>query len=479
MYRKSAATCHEAKYESRAVEAGRTGVFEQLPNSPCFEIPMSVEWRNDFHSWGRVVRRPQAVTTPMFRDQIPALLADRGKFATCLAVGLRRSYGDSCLNSEGLLIDMTRVDHFLMLDPKHRIVRAEAGASLAAVIALAVPSGLFLPTTPGTRYVTLGGAVANDVHGKNHHRAGTFGRHVSRIGLLRSDGQHYVLSQSEYPQLFRATIGGLGLTGIIEWVELMLTPIPGTQLDVEKIPFHSLKAFWDLAKTSVETHEHTVAWLDCAASGPAIGRGIFSRANWRLDGERTISSDRARIVIPCEMPAFLLNNWIIHVFNEFYFRRHRCISFVSPYSEFFYPLDSIEDWNRLYGGGGLYQYQCVVPTTTQQDAVEAIIRTLGDSQERPCLATLKTLGDLPSPGLLSFPHEGATVTLDFRNSGATTLALMERLDTIVREAGGRLYPAKDGRMSAAMFRCGYPELEHFAKYVDPICTSDFWQRVNG
>jgi L-gulonolactone oxidase len=436
---------------------------------------MTFTQRDNIHSWGRVGRRPQIVATPAFRDELPALLADRGKLATCLAVGLRRSYGDSCLNSEGSVIDMTRLDRFLSFDLETGNLRAEAGASLAAVLALAVPQGFFLPTTPGTRFVTLGGAVANDVHGKNHHRAGTFGRHVRCIGLLRSDGQRYVLSENESPELFRATIGGLGLTGII--VELVLARIPGTRLDVESISFSCLDMFWELAQTSVETHEHTVAWLDCAGSGSAVGRGIFSRANWHTDGERTTHPDRLPVVVPFDMPAVLLNTWTVRGFNEAYFRLHRRAATLRHYAPFFYPLDAVANWSRLYGRRGMYQYQCVVPTAAQQDAIADVIRTIAESLERPFLAVLKTFGDLASPGLLSFPRGGATLALDFPNRGATTLALMERLDTIVKDAGGRLYPAKDARMSAAMFCYGYPNLERFAGHVDPVCESDFWRRI--
>ena len=242
-------------------------------------------------------------------------VAARTARASCLAVGLRRSYGDSCLNSEGVLIETTRLDRFMSFDPATGILRAEAGASLADILALAVPHGFFLPTTPGTRFVTLGGAVANDVHGKNHHGAGTFGRHVRAIGLLRGDGDRVVLSPASEPELFAATIGGLGLTGIMEWVEIGLVRIPGAWLDVETLPFASLDGFWDLAGASVQTHEHTVAWIDCVASGAAFGRGIFSRANWRAGADRAVHDDRTWRRVPFDAPAALLNAWTIGALN--------------------------------------------------------------------------------------------------------------------------------------------------------------------
>jgi FAD/FMN-containing dehydrogenase len=435
--------------------------------------------RTDVTSWGRAVRRRQLVAEPAFRDEIGALVGARSSGASCLAVGLRRSYGDSCLNSEGVLIETTRLNRFMAFDPDTGILRAEAGTSLADILSLVVPRGFFLPTTPGTRFVTLGGAVANDVHGKNHHGAGTFGRHIRAIGMLQSDGHRLVLSPAEKPELFAATIGGLGLTGIMEWVEIGLVPTPSAWLDVETIPFPSLDAFWDTARASVKTHEHTVAWIDCLASGAAFGRGIFSRANWRKGGGRTAHADRTWKRIPFDAPALLLNAWTIGAFNEVYYRlpRRRTAARTEHYADFFYPLDAIADWNRLYGRPGLYQYQCVIPFLEQEHAVRALLGEIVASGEASFLAVLKTFGGLPSPGLLSFPREGATLALDFPNRGSSTLQLMERLDAIVRDADGALYPAKDGRMSAAMFRSGYPSWEQFSSHIDPAFASDFWRRV--
>jgi L-gulonolactone oxidase len=440
---------------------------------------MGFELRADVTSWGRAVRRPQRIAGPAFRDEIGALVGTGARGASCLAVGLRRSYGDSCLNSDGVLIETTRLDRLMSFDPVTGILRAEAGASLADILALAVPHGFFLPTTPGTRFVTLGGAVANDVHGKNHHGAGTFGRHVRAIGLLRGDGDRVVLSESERPELFAATIGGLGLTGIMEWVEIALVRTPGAWLDVETMPFASLDAFWDLAGAGVQTHEHTVAWIDCVASGAAFGRGIFSRANWQAGADRAVHDDRARRRVPFETPSALLNAWTIGALNAAYFRlqKRKASIRAEHYARFFYPLDAIADWNRLYGRPGLYQYQCVIPLPAQKHAVRALLREIVAAGEASFLAVLKTFGGLPSPGLLSFPREGATLALDFPNRGRSTLALMERLDAIVRDACGALYPAKDGRMSAAMFRSGYPKWERFGSFVDPAFDSDFWRRI--
>jgi FAD/FMN-containing dehydrogenase len=440
---------------------------------------MDLAARADVTSWGRAVRCRHLVAGPAFRDDIGRAVAARPRGASCLAVGLRRSYGDSCLNADGVLIETTRLDRFMSFDADAGTLRAEAGASLADVLALTVPRGFFLPVTPGTRFVTLGGAVANDVHGKDHHRAGTFGRHVREIGMVRGDGSRLLLSPTDGAELFCATVGGLGLTGIIEWVDIGLVPVPSAWLDVEMIPFASLDGFWDIAGTSAETHEHTVAWIDCVASGTAFGRGIFSRASWRTGDDRTAHDDRTWKRIGFDAPAALLNAWTIRAFNELYFRLkgRRTHPRARHYADFFYPLDAIAGWNRLYGRRGLYQYQCVIPQAAQEPAVRALLGEIVASGEASFLAVLKTFGGLPSPGLLSFPREGATLALDFPNRGAPTLRLMARLDAIVADAAGALYPAKDGRMSAATFRAGYPHWERFAAHVDPAFASDFWRRV--
>jgi FAD/FMN-containing dehydrogenase len=440
---------------------------------------MSFVSRPDIASWGRVVRQPQRVARPAFRDEIGTCVAARPEDKTCLAVGLRRSYGDCCLNGDGALIETTRLDRLIAFNPENGTLRAEAGTSLSDVLALIMPHGLFLPTTPGTRFVTLGGAVANDVHGKNHHRAGPFGRHVRAIGLLRGDGRRLVLSPTVEPDLFAATIAGLGLTGVIEWVEIGLVPVASARLDVDSIRFASLDGFWDLARASVATHEHTVAWIDSMATGAALGRGIFSRANWRNDGDLAPRQDRGGMQVPVDAPGFLLNVFAVRQFNDFYFwlagRTER--SSVQHYGRFFYPLDAVANWNRLYGRSGFFQYQCVVPAIAQESAVHALLTEVALSGEASFLAVLKTFGNLASPGLLSFPREGATLALDFPNRGARTLRLMERLDAIVRDADGALYPAKDGRMSGAMFRAGHPNWEKFSTQIDPAFGSDFLRRV--
>ena len=434
--------------------------------------------RDDVLSWGRVQRLPQRIAAPRFRDQL-RVMVEEDALNTRLATGLRRSYGDSCLNSRGAMIDMRGLDRFIAFDAATGTLRAEAGVSLSQILAFAVPRGWFLPTTPGTRFVTLGGAVANDVHGKNHHRAGSFGRHVKSFGLLRSDGARCAVTGEDDPGLFAATVGGLGLTGVIEWVEIQLERIASAYLDVETIPYFSLDEFWSIAEESADRFEHTVSWIDCSARGKNFGRGVFSRANWRNDQDFTPHDDRTWKRVPFDAPAFLFNRVSVIAFNELYFRVNKAKAGLDRrhYASFFYPLDAILDWNRLYGRRGMFQYQCVIAPGAARVAIADLLAEIARSGQASFLAVLKTFGARASPGLLSFPRPGATLALDFPNRGAVTLRLLSRLDEIVSGAGGALYPAKDGRLPPELFRRSFPRWREFLDYKDPGVDSDFWRRV--
>ncbi len=443
----------------------------------AYPLPHPIE-RTDILSWGRVARQPQYVVAPRFEDEMLAAM-QLSATSSLLPTGLRRSYGDSCLNSSGVIVDMAGADHFIAIDAAAGVLRAQAGVSLSQVLQLTVPKGWFLPTTPGTRFVTLGGAIANDVHGKNHHRAGTMGSNVTALGLLRSTGERLTIGPGSSPELFAATVGGLGLTGIIEWVEIRLVRIDSAYLDVEIIPYDNLDTFWSLAEASVESHEHTVAWIDCMAQGGKLGRGVFSRANWAADREFTVHDDQTWKSLPIDMPGLMLNRLSVSAFNEVYYAAHKLKKKQARqhYATYFYPLDSILNWNRLYGWPGMLQYQCAIPPGAERDAIPVLLAEIAKSGQASFLAVLKTFGTPRSPGLLSFPRAGATLALDFPNHGAETLALMRRLDTVVAAAGGALYPAKDGRMTAKMFKSSYPDWEKFVALKDPAMNSDFWRRV--
>jgi FAD/FMN-containing dehydrogenase len=438
-------------------------------------FPASTDWT----SWGRVIRQPHRIARPFWRDQIPQLIAEAGaENLSVLPVGLGRSYGETCLNPEGGLIDMTGVDRLMTLDVESRTLRADAGASLDDILKVIVPKSLFLPVTPGTRFVTLGGAVANDIHGKNHHGAGTFGRWVRRLGLLRSDGATLELGPDDATGLFAATIGGLGLTGLITWVEIELIPIASAMMDVETVPFGGLDGFFSLAAESEDAFDYTVAWVDCLARGADFGRGIFTRARHAPTGLLTAGRGGGP-ALPFDLPSFALNATSIRAFNALYAwnGRRKAGTARTHYQPYFYPLDAIQGWNRMYGKRGLYQYQSVVPAPVAREATRAMLEAISAAGQGSFLAVLKTFGDLPSPGLLSFPMAGTTLALDFPNRGAETLALMGRLDAIVREAGGRLYPAKDGRIPRDMFIATSPALDRFKPHIDPRFSSLFWRRV--
>lgn len=430
-------------------------------------------------SWGRVLRGSHAVARPHWRDELaPALAAAAAHPGGALAVGLSRSYGDSGLNPGGAVVAMAGLDRVHAFDTKAGVLRADAGLSLDALIRIALPHGWFPAVVPGTRFVTLGGAIANDVHGKNHHRAGTFGRHVRRLGLLRTDGTAHELGPEDNSGLFAATVGGLGLTGVIAWAEIQLSPVAGAWLDAEDIAFHGLDDFFTLADESEASHAYTVAWVDCVAGGRTLGRGIFSRANPAADPGRRLHGP-PKLAAPIDAPAGLLNPLSLRAFNTTYFqlKSARAGKSRAHYDGFFFPLDAVGAWNRIYGKPGFFQYQCALPQAAARDATAELLSQITRSGQGSFLAVLKTFGALPSPGMLSFPMKGATLALDFPNRGDATLALLERLDAVVREAGGRLYPAKDGRISAAMFAAGSPRLAEFAPYVDPKLTSAFWRRV--
>ena len=440
----------------------------------------------NYQSWGRL---PKATSSAIHRLYWRSDLAelDLGP-SPVLPYGLGRSYGDSCLNDGGALIDTSNLSRLIHFDSERGILRAEAGLSLDQLLAVIVPRGWFLPVSPGTQFVTLGGAVASDIHGKNHHRAGTFGCHVRRFELWRSDGSRRECSPDENAELFRATIGGMGLTGLITWVEIQLARIASPNLQMERIRFRSFDEYLALENESSADYEYTVSWVDCMQRGPM--RGLFQRANFTNAGTApsprdTIASKRGTageirrwLRVPFDMPSFALNSGVVKLFNRsiFQLQRRDRISRSTYYVPFFYPLDGVRDWNRIYGKRGFYQYQFVVPSEAE-DVFREILDRISSSRQGSFLVILKKFGELTSPGLMSFPREGLTLALDFPNRGQTTLDLLDELDRLVQKAGGSVYPAKDARMSAASFQLYYPQWKEFARTIDPRFSSSFWRRV--
>jgi FAD/FMN-containing dehydrogenase len=333
---------------------------------------------------------------------------------------------------------------------------------------------------PGTRWVTVGGAIANDIHGKNHHHLGTFGTHVTRLELVRSSGERMVCTAEANPELFAATIGGLGLTGLILWAEIRLQRVAGPGIEEERIRFEGLDQFLAIAAEDAQ-HEYTVAWVDCLRRGRRLGRGVYFRGahGARPSGWRPLAVE-PRVRVPCDAPSALLNRLTISAFNALNYGRaprKRSLRAVE-FGSFFFPLDAIGDWNRLYGRRGFVQYQCVVPEAARE-AIREILERVSGSREVAGLGVLKRFGDRQSPGLLSFPRPGLTLAVDLALRGRATLGLLEELDGVVRQVGGAVYPAKDARMSGESFRAFFPVWERFARQMDPRFSSSFWRRVSG
>ncbi|NQW12176.1 MAG: FAD-binding oxidoreductase [Alphaproteobacteria bacterium] len=438
---------------------------------------MTTRLDTSIETWGRVHRGAHQLAEPAWRDAVAeAARATAAAAGTTLAHGLGRSYGDSALNRDGGLVRTTGLDRLIAFDREGGILRAEVGLSIDALLRVTVPAGWFVPVTPGTKFVTLGGAVANDVHGKNHHVAGSVGRHVRRLALWRSDRGVVECDPEVESDLFSATIGGLGLTGIMLWVEIALHPIRSAMMQVENRRFADLDEFFALSEDSADW-PYTVAWVDTIQGGEALGRGVFSRGRHAETGGLEPHRSGGP-TMPINAPSLLLNRVTVGAFNRLYHanpgsafrgRRH--------YDGFFYPLDRLRRWNRLYGARGFYQWQGVVPPADARTATRTLLDVITRSGEASFLAVLKNFGDRPSPGLLSFPMAGTTLALDFPNRGERTLALMAELDRVVSQAGGRLYPAKDGRIPAAAFQLGYPSWRELERLRDPLLMSDFWRRV--
>jgi FAD/FMN-containing dehydrogenase len=439
-----------------------------------------VSENNHPRSWGRYPKVTSSQVVPVYwRDEMPNLAS----FDTSvLPYGYGRSYGDSCLNDGGVSVDVSHLTRFISFDEEQGLLKCEAGVSLADILEVMVPRGWFVPVSPGTKFVSVGGAIANDVHGKNHHSAGTFGRHVTQFELLRSTGERLICSPEQNSELFRATIGGLGLTGVIIWAEFRMKRIVNPYIDMESIRFDSLDEFFELSAQSDNNYEYTVSWVDLLIGGPGLCRGKFMRGNSSKDpalANKPLKKRKLPLVVPIDFPSFVLNSFTVKAFNEAYYRvqKEKHVQKVVSYEPFFYPLDSVHEWNRIYGKRGFFQYQFVVPFEHGSDAMRKIMGRIHDAGEGSFLTVLKQFGDLKSPGMLSFPRPGITLALDFSNHGEKTQKFLRELDYIVEDNGGVIYPAKDARMSAESFKKYYPQWQEFEKYIDPKFSSSFWRRV--
>jgi len=430
-------------------------------------------------SWGGVPAVAQHAHPLNWRHETPANVQSVVQaHGTTLPFGNGRSYGDSCLAASAHVLHTRGLNRLIAADWEKGVVTAEAGLTIQELLAVAIPAGWFVPVTPGTQFVTLGGALANDVHGKNHHRRGTFGCHVRRFGLTRSDGVERVCSPSDNAEFFAATIGGLGMTGVVTWVELSLIPIRSSKIQTTTTRFGSLADFFALSQEADMDHEYSVAWVDGYARGADIGRGVFLIGDHAVEGHLT-PKVRRTLSMPLYAPHWVSHGTAMKVLNTTYYRMHPAGQRrgVADYDTFLYPLDRILNWNRLYGRRGFQQFQCVVPLEGARESIAELLRSISRSGSGSFLSVLKYCGDISSPGLMSFPMPGVSLAMDFPERDGLNQRVLAQLDDIVRQAKGRLYPAKDAHMSGADFRQFYPNWTRVEALRDQALTSRFWQRV--
>jgi FAD/FMN-containing dehydrogenase len=417
--------------------------------------------------WGRYPVQSCELERPeRYRDLRPSS-------ARLIVRGQGRSYGDAALNENGRVLLTERINRLLDFDMEQGVLHAEAGVTLADLLEIIVPHGWFLPVTPGTKFVSLGGCVAADVHGKNHHRDGSFGKHVLGLELILASGERIWCSPAENSEQFWATVGGMGLTGIIGEVQLKLQPVANAWMSVRHRAASNLERLFELLQDPQLDDHYAVAWLDSLATGKGLGRGIAMFAHHAEAGEVPAGLLPAGAGrgwdLPFDLPRWVMNRQSISAFNDRYYRRQAAKRepFFSGHDAYFYPLDSIGHWNRLYGKHGFVQYQCVLPEASAHDGIAQLLEALARSGPASFLAVLKRLGAEGS-GLLSFPLAGYTLALDLPVRDHELFALLDALDEIVIRHGGRVYLAKDARLSAQSFRAMYPGYEQWLRVKNSI-----------
>jgi len=388
-----------------------------------------------------------------------------------IAYGNGRSYGDASLQKQ--IFSTRHFNKLLAFDEASGLLTCQSGILLSEILDLFVPRGWFLPVTPGTKLITVGGAIAADVHGKNHHLDGTFGEHITSMSVMRNDGSVVSCSPSENEEFFRLTVGGMGLTGIILTASFCLKKIETAYIREETVKARNLNAIMDCFEEST-SWSYSVAWIDCLAHGNALGRSIMMRGEHAtLDDLDTnkypnplLLPKKPTFSVPFMFPNFALNPLTMRAFNFAYYKKcpagiHRRIT---DYNHFFYPLDAIAHWNRIYGKRGFTQYQFVIPKEVGRKGMHTILTRITQSGLGSFLAVLKLFGKQKRSGLLSFPMEGYTLALDFPISKQAFL-LFKELDAMVADFGGRLYLAKDSRMDADLFEETYPNAVHFKESI--------------
>jgi len=420
-----------------------------------------MRWKNDeLSGWGGALKATATLARPERHTALTATLQD----TPCPAIGARRSYGDAGIAEHA--IEMTRLDRFISFDAESGLLEAEAGVTIVDILNTFAPQGFMPAVMPGTGFATLGGCIANDVHGKNHHLAGSFGQHVESLVLMGPEGKSQRISLKSKPKLFRATIGGLGQTGIIVSARLHLAKCPAGSMAVQERRMEDLDAFLEAFNASHADFQ--VGWLDMTAKGIHLGRGILEEAHF--SHERYQKPKKAKSV-PFNAPSFAMSRPVVKAFNWLYYRRisEDGRDRERPLHTFFFPLDGIRHWNRLYGKRGFHQFQCVLPDEEAPATLALMLEAVVASGLASPLSVLKRLGH-GRGGMMSFPMEGFTLAVDIVNRPASK-ALLARLNELARNAGGRVYLAKDSSLEAGYLPDMYSELEDFRTEVtkaDPL-----------
>lgn len=416
--------------------------------------------------WGRYPAEDCAVFRPEKRRTVAEILASEQQ-PHFIARGLGRSYGDTAVNGGGGVLSTARLNRMLAFDEDTGILECESGVSLAGIVSAFLPRGWFLPVTPGTKFVTVGGAIANDVHGKNHHRDGTFGAYVRQLTLLTPKGKSIACSPDKDSDVFWATVGGIGLTGIILTATIQLQRVESAYMKVDYRRTRNIHEALEAIRETDAHYQYSVAWVDCLAKGASLGRSILMLGDHAAPNALPSGRDpfgarpRKKPGVPFDFPGVVLNPLSIKAFNAAFYAFHPTSDGkIVDYDTYFYPLDAIGNWNRIYGKRGFTQYQATFPA----DRVEGLVKLLERLSAASCasfLAVLKRLGPEGS-GLLSYPFEGFTLTLDIPIR-VGLLAFLQDCDRLVLEYGGRLYLAKDMCMHADTFAAMYPRVGEFRK----------------
>jgi decaprenylphospho-beta-D-ribofuranose 2-oxidase len=427
----------------------------------------------ELSGWGRYPKRLSTVITPL--DITEAVPPREGQM---IARGQGRSYGDAAMCEDGMVMLTERLSRFLSFDPRTGLLRAEAGTTLKEVIEEYLPRGWFPSVVPGTKFVSLGGCAAADIHGKNHHRDGAFGAHVTEIEMVLADRSRQRCSPVKDPSLFWATVGGMGLTGIITEIVFQLIPVESAYVVVQLHQASNLDASFEVLADKTWDDHYTVAWIDCLATDEKMGRSVLLRGHHaKLDDlperlrRQPFPKPRRQHTLSFDFPSWMLSALSVKAFNEFYYLLHgwRKQPFIADYDSFFFPLDRLHNWNRMYGKRGFIQYQCVLPSAVALGGMRTLLATLAEAGRASFLSVLKRFGPAGS-GFLSFPMEGYTLTLDLPAGDAELFPFLEKLDEIVLKCNGRIYLAKDARLPAATFRSMYQGLDAWQKIksrVDP------------